>query len=337
MVARCAVARCDTSAELLYTSTADALRCRVNRMRRSVRSVDTEAVDFCRAETTQVCIQGGQDITVLSTAVSKTRFGSWMPHLGNLSGCTLRSCAVFKATQTVWAAPGARSKCAAACAQTPEWLSRSHLIMGSEALQKLKMASVTVVGLGGVGSWCAEMLVRSGASTRLVLQAHYCGRGPPVEGVWTILLIKFIHIVAGVGSLVLVDGDVVDISNRNRQLPALTSTLGQRKVDVMKDRLLDINPEVRLIPQHCFLEPFTARELGQQRCSYIIDCIDSIAPKIELLHAATKCGQPIISSMGAGGKIDPSAVMVGRLCFDPLFCTMALDVSSVLLVQSLRK
>jgi len=118
----------------------------------------------------------------------------------------------------------------------------------------------------------------------------------------------------GVGNLVLVDGDVVDASNRNRQLPALSSTLGRRKVDVMRERLLDINPEVNLTPHHCFLEPTTARQLAQQRCSYIVDCIDSIAPKVELLHAAIEFQQPIISSMGAGGKVDPCAVTVGHLC-----------------------
>eukprot|EP00892_Ulva_mutabilis_P005363 jgi/Ulvmu1/3199/UM015_0240.1 len=193
-----------------------------------------------------------------------------MPHLSRklraaspVASCLLRSSLCV------------RPRCQTSSEQPPEWLSRSHLIMGTDALQTLKSASITVVGLGGVGSWCAEMLVRS-----------------------------------GVGNLILVDGDVIDSSNRNRQLPALSSTLGQRKVDVMQDRLRDINPGVNLTPHHMFLEPDTAREVAQRRCSYIIDCIDSIAPKVELIYAAMECDQPIISSMGAGGKTSPSMVMV---------------------------
>lgn len=193
--------------------------------------------------------------------------------------------------------------------------------MGSEALQKLQTASVTVVGLGGVGSWCAEMLVRSGVHSRSACGVTCVDFFRVEEQVSTTPLQRHIRSVmakykqfVGLGNLVLVDGDMVDSSNRNRQLPALCSTVGKRKVDVMQTRLLDINPDVNLTLHHVFLEPKAARQLAQQPCSYIIDCIDSVAPKVELIHAATEYDQPIISSMGAGGKTDPASVTVGHPC-----------------------
>jgi tRNA threonylcarbamoyladenosine dehydratase len=159
------------------------------------------------------------------------------------------------------------------------WQQRSEVIMGTEALIRLANASVTIVGLGGVGSWCAEMLCR-----------------------------------AGVGKLILIDGDVVDSTNRNRQLPALVSTIGKLKVQVLADRMCDINPAVQVIVQRQFIAPEEAEELVVgSRDSFLVDCIDSVAPKVELLVSALRHGVPVISAMGAGGKIDPSEVKVSDI------------------------
>jgi tRNA A37 threonylcarbamoyladenosine dehydratase len=151
--------------------------------------------------------------------------------------------------------------------------------MGRDALIKLANASVTIVGLGGVGSWCAEMLCR-----------------------------------AGIGKLTLIDGDVVDSSNRNRQLPALSSTIGQLKAQVLADRMLDINPAIQVAVQPQFVSPTEAKALVlQHRDSFLVDCIDSVAPKVELLVWAVQLGVPIISAMGAGGKMDPGKVQVSDI------------------------
>ncbi|MBK1894941.1 tRNA threonylcarbamoyladenosine dehydratase [Chryseobacterium paridis] len=156
------------------------------------------------------------------------------------------------------------------------WLERTELLIKEEGLEKLNKAKVLVVGLGGVGSFAAEFLAR-----------------------------------AGVGSMTIVDGDTVDITNVNRQLPALHSTVGKHKVDVVADRLLDINPGLNLIKINEFLNPDRMDEiLDSENFDYVLDCIDSVTPKVYLMIAARKRKVKIVSSMGAGGKIDPSKVLV---------------------------
>lgn len=156
-----------------------------------------------------------------------------------------------------------------------EWTERAELLFKKEGLDKLKNSNVLVVGMGGVGSFAAEFIAR-----------------------------------AGVGKMTIVDGDVVDITNVNRQLPALHSTVGQPKVSIVGDRLLDINPELELTRIEEFLSPERAFELVSPDYDYVLDCIDSITPKINLLIAAKRKKVKIISNMGAGGKFLASKVVV---------------------------
>ena len=168
------------------------------------------------------------------------------------------------------------------------WLGRTKLLIGDERLQKLQNSHVLVVGLGGVGSFAAEFIAR-----------------------------------AGVGMMTIVDGDVVDPSNRNRQLPALATTHGQSKADLMAARLLAINPELKLTSIREFLSPEAAESiLSAMDFDYVMDCIDSVTPKLTLLITAHKKGLPIISSMGAGGKIDPTKIRTADL-FDTRECYLA--------------
>ena len=155
------------------------------------------------------------------------------------------------------------------------WLSRSALLVGNEGINLLQQKHVLVVGLGGVGSFAAEFICRS-----------------------------------GVGEMTIVDGDVVDPTNRNRQLPALATNHGESKADIMQERLLAINPELKLHVIRDFLTPQKCRELMEQRFDYIMDCIDSITPKVILLSSALEKNMPIVSSMGAGGKMDPTQLRV---------------------------
>jgi tRNA A37 threonylcarbamoyladenosine dehydratase len=156
-----------------------------------------------------------------------------------------------------------------------EWTERAALLFKPEGLNKLQNANILVVGLGGVGSFAAEFLAR-----------------------------------AGVGTMTIVDGDVVDITNINRQLPALHSTVGQPKVTVVGDRLMDINPTLKLTRVQEFLSPERAFEIVSEEFDYVLDCIDSVTPKLNLIIAAKRKRVKIISSMGAGGKMEASKVKV---------------------------
>jgi len=156
-----------------------------------------------------------------------------------------------------------------------EWTERAELLFKAEGLQKLQNANVLVVGLGGVGSFAAEFLAR-----------------------------------AGVGNMTIVDGDVVDITNINRQLPALHSTVGQPKVTVVGDRLMDINPALNLTRIEEFLSPERALAIVAKDYDYVLDCIDSVTPKLNLILSAKRNRVKIISSMGAGGKMLASKVRV---------------------------
>ena len=157
-----------------------------------------------------------------------------------------------------------------------EWLQRTELLVKEEGIEKLQSANILIVGLGGVGSFAAEFLVRS-----------------------------------GIGNLTIVDGDTVDITNINRQLPALNSTIGKNKTDVVAERILDINPEINLKKINEFLEPERMEEiLTQEKFDYVLDCIDSLSPKLALIITCKRKKIKLVSAMGAGGKTDPSKVMV---------------------------
>ena len=155
------------------------------------------------------------------------------------------------------------------------WQERAELLFKEEGIQALKNANVLIVGLGGVGSFAAEFIVR-----------------------------------AGVGNVTIVDGDTVDITNINRQLPALHSTVGMSKAELMGARLLDINPELNLTVLNEFLSPERAQEVVTKDFDYVMDCIDSITPKLNLIIAAKKNKVKVVSNMGAGGKLIASKVVV---------------------------
>lgn len=158
------------------------------------------------------------------------------------------------------------------------WLSRSALLVGNGGIEKLQGKHVLVVGLGGVGSFAAEFICRS-----------------------------------GIGEMTIVDGDVVDPSNRNRQLPALATNHGESKAKIMQERLLAINPDLKLHVINDFLSPERCREILENKFDYIVDCIDSVMPKITLLASALAQGMPVVSSMGAGGKMDPTKLRITYL------------------------
>jgi tRNA A37 threonylcarbamoyladenosine dehydratase len=158
------------------------------------------------------------------------------------------------------------------------WLSRSALLVGNEGIALLQQKHVLVVGLGGVGSFAAEFICR-----------------------------------AGVGEMTIVDGDVVDPTNRNRQLPALSTNHGVSKAEIMKERLMSINPALKLHVVSEFLTPLKCEEIMLGHFDYVMDCIDSITPKVTLLQSALQKNVPIVSSMGAGGKFDPTKLHVTYL------------------------
>lgn len=155
------------------------------------------------------------------------------------------------------------------------WLERTQLLLGSENLQTLKDAKILVVGLGGVGAYAAEMLCR-----------------------------------AGIGNMRIIDGDDIHTSNRNRQLLALKSTNNKSKALLMKDRLLDINPELNLRAEHLFIKENITEEILSEPYDYIIDAIDTLSPKTFLIVTALKNNIPIISSMGSGGKTNPALIRI---------------------------
>lgn len=159
------------------------------------------------------------------------------------------------------------------------WDERTLLLLGEERHKSLKNSNVLVVGLGGVGAYAAEMLVR-----------------------------------AGIGNLTIVDGDVVEMTNRNRQLPALVSTTGRAKTDILAERFRDINPDVNLSVLHEFLrDERTVELLDSQSFDFVVDCIDTLSPKVFLIYHAVQRGLKVVTSMGAGGKMDPSQVRIADI------------------------
>ncbi len=154
------------------------------------------------------------------------------------------------------------------------WFSRTELLLGEEKLNKLRDAHVLVVGVGGVGAYAAEMICR-----------------------------------AGVGRMTIVDGDTVNITNINRQLVALHSTIGESKVDVLAKRLLDINPDLKLTARQEYLKDDSIPALlDADQYTFIVDAIDTLSPKCNLIVNALRRKIKIVSSMGAGAKVDPTKI-----------------------------
>ena len=161
----------------------------------------------------------------------------------------------------------------------PYWMSRTQLMLGDEKLEKLMSKNVLVIGLGGVGGICAEMIVR-----------------------------------AGIEKMTIVDNDTIDASNINRQIPALHSTIKKSKAQVLAARLLDINPLLELTIVEVFVEDESMIALIEKESwDYVVDCIDTLSAKVELIKGCIDRKLNIVSSMGAGGKQDPSQIRVTDL------------------------
>ncbi|MBQ3517189.1 MAG: tRNA threonylcarbamoyladenosine dehydratase [Lachnospiraceae bacterium] len=159
-----------------------------------------------------------------------------------------------------------------------ERFSRTEMLLGAEAMDKLKNAHVAVFGVGGVGGYTAEALVRS-----------------------------------GIGTLTLIDSDTVAESNLNRQIIATTKTIGRYKTEVMKERALEINPDIAVEERRCFFLPDNASEFDFTQYDYVVDAVDTVTAKLALAEAANKAGVPIISCMGAGNKLNPGAFEITDL------------------------
>lgn len=159
-----------------------------------------------------------------------------------------------------------------------EQFARTELLLGQESLKRLQQSRVAVFGVGGVGGYTAEALARS-----------------------------------GIGALDLIDNDRVSITNLNRQIYALHSTIGRYKVDVARERILDINPQARVKIYRTFYLPETADQFDFTSYDYIVDAIDTVTGKLMLVQQAAKAGVPIISAMGAGNKMDPTAFQVADI------------------------
>ena len=157
-----------------------------------------------------------------------------------------------------------------------EWLERTSLLLGDEKLNKIQEANVLVVGLGGVGAYAAEMIARS-----------------------------------GVGRMTIADADTVSPTNINRQLIALHSTIGQTKADLMAERLRDINPEIHLTVVNRFIkDDETDALLDSDKFDYVVDAIDTLSPKLALIKGCLDRNIPLVSSMGAGAKTDPTKMEI---------------------------
>ncbi len=174
-----------------------------------------------------------------------------------------------------------------------EIFERTEHLLGSEALNKLKKSRVAVFGIGGVGGYAVESLAR-----------------------------------CGVGSLLLVDCDEVSPSNLNRQIIALHSTIGKQKTEVAKKRVLDINPDINVEAKNVFFLPETSAEFDFRGLDYVVDCIDTVSGKLEIIKRAKEAGVPVISSMGTGNKLDPTAFLVADI-YETSVCPLAKAMRSL--------
>ncbi|MCD8374253.1 MAG: tRNA threonylcarbamoyladenosine dehydratase [Oscillospiraceae bacterium] len=165
--------------------------------------------------------------------------------------------------------------------------SRTEMLLGSAGMERLSRARVAVFGVGGVGGFAAEALARS-----------------------------------GVGSIVLIDDDRVCLTNINRQIIATRKTVGRYKTEVMRERILDINPAAEVEERRCFYLPENADEFDFSRYSYVVDAVDTVTAKLEIITRAQVCGVPVISCMGAGNKLDPTRFRVADI-YETKICPLA--------------
>ncbi|MBR6770974.1 MAG: tRNA threonylcarbamoyladenosine dehydratase [Lachnospiraceae bacterium] len=179
--------------------------------------------------------------------------------------------------------------------------SRTQLLLGKEGMDRLQQAKVAIFGIGGVGGCTVEALARS-----------------------------------GVGSFVLVDDDKVCLTNLNRQIIATRKTVGRYKTEVMKERILDINPEAQVEEHRCFYLPENADEFDFSSYSYVVDAVDTVTAKLELIVRSQKQGIPVISSMGAGNKLDPTSFRVADI-YQTTMCPLAKVMRRELKKRGIKK
>ena len=165
--------------------------------------------------------------------------------------------------------------------------SRTQLLLGADNMERLANAKVAVFGIGGVGGYVVEALVRS-----------------------------------GVGSFVIVDDDKVCLTNINRQIIATRKTVGKYKVDVMTERILEINPDAKVEARKCFYLPENAHEFDFSEYDYVVDAVDTVTAKLEIIMRAKECNVPVISCMGAGNKLDPTQFHVADI-YKTTMCPLA--------------
>lgn len=182
-----------------------------------------------------------------------------------------------------------------------EQFSRTQILLGDEAMHRLANSRVAVFGVGGVGGYVVEALVR-----------------------------------CGVGAIDIIDNDTVSISNLNRQLIATHKTVGQYKVDVLKERIRDINPECRVETYKCFYLPENKDEFDFTKYSYVVDAVDTVTAKIQLVMQAQEAGVPIISSMGTGNKLNPAELEVADI-YKTSVCPLAKVMRRELKKRGIRK
>ena len=182
-----------------------------------------------------------------------------------------------------------------------EQLSRTGLLIGEEALEKLRNSRVAVFGIGGVGGFTTEALAR-----------------------------------CGVGKLDLIDKDVVSESNINRQIIALHSTIGRAKTEVMKERIRDIDPGIEVTAHECFFLPENAGEFDFTQYDYVVDAVDTVTAKLAIILQAKAAGTPVISSMGAGNKLDPGRLEVADI-YKTSVCPLAKVMRKELKARGVRK
>lgn len=178
---------------------------------------------------------------------------------------------------------------------------RTEMLLGAETLEKLQNAHIAVFGVGGVGGYVVEALARS-----------------------------------GVGQFDLIDNDTVALSNINRQIIATHSSVGKYKVDVMKERILDINPAAKVNVHKCFFLPENSKEFDFGKYTYIVDAIDTVTAKLELIVRANEAGVPIISSMGTGNKLNPTMLEVSDI-YSTQVCPLARVMRTELKKRGIKK
>lgn len=167
------------------------------------------------------------------------------------------------------------------------WYARTEMMFGEAAVKRLRASRVAVFGIGGVGGYVCEALVRS-----------------------------------GIGAFDLIDKDKVDITNLNRQIIATTKTIGKHKTQVMRERMLEINPKAEINVHDCFFLPETSGQFSFEEYDYVVDAVDTVTAKIELVLRAQSCGVPVISSMGAANKTDPTKFEVADI-YETSICPLA--------------